>query len=755
MKKHRKGLALLLTASLCLSTIAPAFAADYTVVKGDSLWKIAKQHLKTGTRWGEIYEANRDTISNPNRIQIGQILHIPETPDSEPEGTTTPAPDPAPAPEPEPEPVPAAPEIDEATAALLSTWTDNLYEPDTQVALPATIVWPADAGAVAAAQSSVRPNTMIVAVDKNLKVTTLDGAPLAEHLVTYLAGVKSTTLPALYIRDQATADALTAFCTENNVQDIFVVASSANRALVRQVSLACGGVLGIVDWSDASIANNRAGWVEVVRQTNASNAKIAILPESAVTRESADYMRTMLITVWAKTAPTTQSIYTQLTNGVNGIVCDDYAKVASALETFSDKTTLLRQTFITGHRGMPGAGYIENTIKSELAAVAAGANVIECDVSLSKDGQLFVLHDDTIDRLMDESGWLASENGQAYLAGDGSGTTTSYSGISVLELTMDELSALPYDWDEIANQNHTNTTQIRHENMDIGEDGKYHWEESDIRIPTFEQYLDALDDENIFHFIEIKCYDPAVVGVLKEICERRGITDRMCVITFNDGNVYDWSNWPESWTSEFHPEMNIMEAMHTQWPEMSLGFLAGAGYGFEKWGEVGETDGSDIQELYETLKPYNATYNTDKDEISKGVVFSGRHRGLTTWPWTYNEEEAFADHYLFGIYSLTTNFSWWASELPVKITAKGGDSYEIQLQNGTVLTSAPEGMSVEKVSIGDGLSMWKLNANLNTIGGINVVGTDPTDAEFIAQGKAAPTKLDNADYAIYSNPFAG
>lgn len=50
----------------------------YTVVKGDSLWAIAKKLLGSGSRYKEIYELNRDQISDPNRIYPGQVLTIPE-----------------------------------------------------------------------------------------------------------------------------------------------------------------------------------------------------------------------------------------------------------------------------------------------------------------------------------------------------------------------------------------------------------------------------------------------------------------------------------------------------------------------------------------------------------------------------------------------------------------------------------------------------------------------------------------------------
>ena len=57
---------------------APAATLQtYTVVGGDSLSKIAKKFYGSANKWRTIFEANRDRISNPDMIQIGQVLKIP------------------------------------------------------------------------------------------------------------------------------------------------------------------------------------------------------------------------------------------------------------------------------------------------------------------------------------------------------------------------------------------------------------------------------------------------------------------------------------------------------------------------------------------------------------------------------------------------------------------------------------------------------------------------------------------------------
>ena len=50
----------------------------YTVKKGDTLWGIAASKLGSGARWQEIYNLNKDVISNPDVIQPGWKLKLPK-----------------------------------------------------------------------------------------------------------------------------------------------------------------------------------------------------------------------------------------------------------------------------------------------------------------------------------------------------------------------------------------------------------------------------------------------------------------------------------------------------------------------------------------------------------------------------------------------------------------------------------------------------------------------------------------------------
>ena len=50
---------------------------SYTVKAGDTLSKIAKDHLGNASSYMAIFEANRDQLSDPDEIKPGQVLKIP------------------------------------------------------------------------------------------------------------------------------------------------------------------------------------------------------------------------------------------------------------------------------------------------------------------------------------------------------------------------------------------------------------------------------------------------------------------------------------------------------------------------------------------------------------------------------------------------------------------------------------------------------------------------------------------------------
>ena len=229
------------------------------------------------------------------------------------------------------------------------------------------------------------------------------------------------------------------------------------------------------------------------------------------------------------------------------------------------------------------------------------------------------------------------------------------------------------------------------------------------------------------------------------------MTDRVCVITFNDGV----DHWGDGSKDEAH---DVMARMAEEWPEMSLGYL---GCGESNWGDLNAVEeeqgiGAAVGQLYSYLQPYNSTCNDYNAMMFRNVIFAARHRGLTSWAWTYNTEELFAQDYLFGgTYSMTTNFSTWATNLPVRVVAE-----DMTVSNGdafacTVLAQNDEVLSGCKLSL---VSISGVPVSLDENG--NIVATEAGEAVVMVRLDNTLdingwdlSSLSSTDYAIYSTPI--
>ena len=64
-------------AEVTIDPNAKAQAKTYTVQSGDTLSKIAKAHLGDANAYMKIFDANRDQLTDPDKIKPGQVLKIP------------------------------------------------------------------------------------------------------------------------------------------------------------------------------------------------------------------------------------------------------------------------------------------------------------------------------------------------------------------------------------------------------------------------------------------------------------------------------------------------------------------------------------------------------------------------------------------------------------------------------------------------------------------------------------------------------
>ncbi len=612
-----------------------------------------------------------------------------------------------------------------AHVADLSAFAGDLYEVESSVVLPATIAWASDSTALSTAVAERRPNTVFVRIDENLAVKSMGGFLISDSLFNYMKLTKGKSLPAVYVEDEATADALVRFVQKTNAGDFFVVASAANAQYVEKVVDASTAVIGIVDFCDSDLS--KADLAQIIDETHAANARIALIPEAIASRESIDYLRGRLTTVWVQCAANEKSVYTQLTNGANGVYCEDFELVIKALESFSETRTLLRPSFIAGHRGMP-SHFIENTINSAVGALEAGADVIECDIYLSRDGEIFLLHDTSLKRLFNRPDITDAS-----------------------ELTLAELQEFEYDMTDlpkdeapnsVLNSNNENRTKEGRENLVIA------YDPLTDKIPSARDYFKALEDDDLIHFVELKTKNPEIVPALKELAEELDITDQIVCISFNAGIYGDDKLYDE--------KIDVLGRMKQDWPTMPQGYLGADGSVFSLHDEMIEAEGNSggaVRELLAALQPHNATYNPYFGAMSYRTVADGRHRGITVWPWTYNKEVDFANAYLSGIYGITTNYAFWASDYPKQIVASdlktenGGKlDFSVLSQRGEILNRQLELVQISGIPV----SMDKDGTITSEETGTALVMLRLV--EKLDVGGADLSEIGDTTYALYSNP---
>jgi glycerophosphoryl diester phosphodiesterase len=135
---------------------------------------------------------------------------------------------------------------------------------------------------------------------------------------------------------------------------------------------------------------------------------------------------------------------------------------------------------VIGHRGAAGMAP-ENTVASFEWAVADGADIVEFDVHATRDGQIVVIHDDTVERTTDGVG-------------------------AVKEMSLAELKRLDAGY------------RFRND------DGDYPFRGRGVTIPTLAEFLHRLRD--IKAIVEIKQSEPPIAAkVVAEIRHAGKVSD--------------------------------------------------------------------------------------------------------------------------------------------------------------------------------------------------------------------------------------
>ena len=295
--------------------------------------------------------------------------------------------------------------VSETTASdlvLLAPNAAEIYVPETGIVNPPVVV--ERLGAQLPNATGERAAVVIAQIDENLNVLDKNGNILitAEE---FIKNYRLSLIPAFLIDSKAEADALAEFIEKNNLTDAYVVADSENADLVKRVRMTNATtelITGALIFNDLNSAEARSEARELV----VDNMSYVAISTEALSEETAFYFAARQIAVWGF-ANSTKEVYRGIANGYHGIVSENSALVYDVYESIT-AATVSGRTVVIAHRGVNmGADipYPENTLMAIKAAKEVyGADCVEIDFGLTKDGYVILMHDSTLDRTTNGKG---------------------------------------------------------------------------------------------------------------------------------------------------------------------------------------------------------------------------------------------------------------------------------------------------------------------------------------------------------------
>lgn len=265
----------------------------------------------------------------------------------------------------------------------------NVYQPETALENPPTVLQYADARVTELAGEEKRPATVLFEVDLEdgeLYARTHSGEDLGG--LDFLIGkLGRKMIPAFRINTAEEGKALAAFINANRIADCFVI--SANAELLQKTADATFAARPLLDLT----ARTEIDAEKIFLETAKIGVKTVLLDASILDPADVTALRARSVAVVAVLGDDAgvAEIHSAVHTAVSGILTDDYGAVLSYYETVTDRTLGITP-LIVAHRGDPES-HPDNMIRSIISAAESGATSIEFDIWMSKDGHIFLNHD--------------------------------------------------------------------------------------------------------------------------------------------------------------------------------------------------------------------------------------------------------------------------------------------------------------------------------------------------------------------------
>ncbi len=235
-------------------------------------------------------------------------------------------------------------------------------------------------------------SSMMLKPDTDLLI---QGTPLR----TYLEEMKGETIPIIKLENEETAQKTAQLLSEMSVQDVHIVSTQSE--VLKTVKEIVPSVRGALIYNRSSL--NKHDLNRFIQSVHTSGAKTAILPQKLLSADTVHSFHSRAVSIWGDMEGELELDAHKLIHaGVDGIIARDPVPVTAAFSRYPENT-LVQRPIVAAHRGIPSLAP-ENTMPGYRMSYELGADLIETDVQKTKDGEIVIMHDYTVDRTTDGTG---------------------------------------------------------------------------------------------------------------------------------------------------------------------------------------------------------------------------------------------------------------------------------------------------------------------------------------------------------------
>ena len=227
------------------------------------------------------------------------------------------------------------------------------------------------------------------------------------------------------------------------------------------------------------------------RDIRSAPATFCVIKSEDASYSVVDELQELAVAVWVDvSADVNSEEYTvqalrAVTSGANGIITNSAAKLTETINGYLEENAFTRTPVMIGHRGNPSQAP-ENSLSGFIKAYENGADVFEVDVEITKDGEIVIMHDNTINR------------------------TTNYTGTATVnQMTLEEIKKY----------------NLKALNGSI----------SDEKVPTLREVFEEFKDKDCKIFVEFKGSNANNIKTTCDLIKEYKMEHKVDVISFSTG----------------------------------------------------------------------------------------------------------------------------------------------------------------------------------------------------------------------------